>query len=500
METAIIGGGIGGLTTALYLAHAGHNIHIYEQKDQLGGRIRQVEHDGYSIDQGPTIVLLPDMILSILEENGISRDEFEMIRIDPLYKLIYPDGQTFTKWSHLTKQLEEIKRCFPGEEQSFLSYLNEMYTHFMRGKQSFLDHHFVDAKSFWTIKNMFTLYKMKSYQSVRQTANRFFTHPRLQEAFSFQTLYIGGHPEQSPALYSLIPYSEYAHGIWYFKGGYSTLVKVIERHLRRNNVSIHTGVQVDEIVVNQKTCKGIKIKDSFIESDRVIFNGDFPTMDKLLHRQSEEGGRKQYEPSSACLLLYMGLDREYEGTEIHQFFMPHHLSKHLEDIFQEHRLPKDPAFYTFYPSKMDKSLAPPGKSVLYVLIPVPANIRSIEWDNIEPYVNQLIEQIEQRGFPNLKQAITWLKVRTPKEAQDDGLYQGGSFGIAPTLRQSGVFRPQIKPYNINGLYAVGASVHPGGGVPIVMQGAKLLANLIKEETVHATRSIPSLRTHHSASL
>ncbi|TLS36069.1 phytoene desaturase family protein [Pseudalkalibacillus caeni] len=481
MKLAVIGGGVGGMAAALLLSRKGYDVTIYEKAEKLGGRLDFVEKDGYRIDKGPTIVLLPQMLREILFEAGISEEELPLAPCDPLYKLNYPDGSYFYKSSNLADQLKEITRMFPGEERNFIRYLSDMENRFIQGKKAFLDRDFVDKKNFWSIKNISTLMRLKAYQNVHQNAAAYFRHPKLQQAFSFQTLYIGGGPLSSPALYSLIPYSEHAHGIWYLKGGYASLVTTLERHLENRRVVVKKGKNVERILTSGNRCTGIQVDGESNTFDAVIYNGDFPGIHQLLG-DTDRKTEKEYTPSSGCLLLYFGLSKKYEEADVHQFFMTDDFEKHMNQVFEEKSIPDDPAIYTFYPSKIDESLAPEGKSVLYTLVPVPSGDH-INWSEQSGLVEYVIDQIEERGFPGLREAIEWMEIRTPEDARQEGLYQGGSFGIAPVLSQSGVFRPQLKPFPYDGLYSVGASIHPGGGIPIVLQGAKLLADHMEKVNV-----------------
>ncbi|WP_456273376.1 phytoene desaturase family protein [Bacillus sp. AK031] len=476
MKAAIIGGGVGGLTTALLLKQKGHDVTIYEKSSRLGGRLGFIERDGFKIDKGPTIVLLPDMLKEVLNEAGVAEEELELIQVDPLYKLHYPDGSHFYKYSNLEKQLEEIQRVFPGEQQPYLRYLKDMKERFRKGKLAFLDKDFVRKSDFFSFQNMKILLELKAHHSVRKNAEAYFTHPRLHEAFSFQTLYIGGSPNNAPALYSLIPYSEHEHGIWYLKGGYGNLVNILTKHVENHNIPVHLQSEITELQITGKRCTGLIANGKSENYDAVVFNGDFPGIHRLVN--NERPRKKRYKASSGCLLLYFGLNRQFEEADVHQFFMPEHFQHHMDAVFSSGALPDDPSIYTFYPSKIDDSLAPDGKSVLYTLIPVPSG-DEINWRSQDEFIERILDEIETRGFPGLRDAVEWMEIRTPEDDLQDGLYQGGSFGIAPTLGQSGVFRPQVKPFPFEGLYSVGASVHPGGGIPIVMQGAKLLSNYME---------------------
>lgn len=479
MKVAIIGGGIGGITAALYLTKDGHDVTIYERSDRLGGRIDFTEVEGYRVDKGPTIVLLPQMIQEILSETGVSEEAIEFVRCDPLYRIHYFNGMIFDKYSDTQKQLAEISRVFPGEEQHFLDYMEEMQMRYDKGKKAFLDKPFVKKNDFWTLMNLLTLNKLRAHWSVRRDANSFFDNPKLQEAFSFQTLYIGGNPNQTPALYSLIPYAEHKFGIYYVKGGYASIIPKLESIILERDGRVYLKTEVNKLIVENGVCKGLMFGNQKKMYDHVIINGDFPMTSSLLSRKSAKRPLKPYQASSGCLLVYLGLNRTYKEAQIHQFFLGADTEHMYRDIFKQRKIPMFPSVYVFNPSLIDESLAPEGKSVLYLLVPVPSG-KHISWDYIaDDLADYAIEEVERRGFPELREAIEWKQIRTPKQAMKDGLFQGGSFGLAPTLMQSGVFRPQIDPHGIKNLYAVGASIHPGGGVPIVMQGAKILFDYMK---------------------
>ncbi|MEL3972142.1 phytoene desaturase family protein [Rossellomorea oryzaecorticis] len=485
MNTAIIGGGIGGLMSALLLSKQGVDVTIYEKEAQLGGRLAFVERDGYRIDQGPTIVLLPEMFQALLEEAGISRDRYELLLCDPLYSLQFPDGLTFTKYPDQDRHLEEMENVFPREVEGFRQFLKEGNERFQIGKRSFLEESFVSPFDFWKPGNLKSLFKLKPYQSVKALMAGYFQDERLQTIYALQSLYIGGNPFQSPAMYSLVSFAEHEYGIHYLKGGYASLVPILEEELRRRNVAIHLNCEVTDIPRKGKRVTGVRTKDGMQSYDSVVFNGDFPGVDPLMKRKQA----RKYVPSSGCVLLYFGLNKVFDEVNVHHYVMGGSFSKHMRDVFDEKKIPDDPAIYTFHPSKIDESLAPEGKGVLYALIPVPSDT-DIDWKNEKEWIDGLIDRLEKRAFPELRKAIEWMEVRTPQDAKQFGLHRGGSFGVAPTLLQSGVFRPQVKPYRIDNLYAVGASIHPGGGIPLVMQGARLLADqVLSDQTDPAIKGV-----------
>ncbi|KGX91600.1 capsular polysaccharide biosynthesis protein CpsH [Pontibacillus halophilus JSM 076056 = DSM 19796] len=475
----IVGGGVGGLVTALlHSQRTDDTITVIEKGSTMGGRLSFVKEGSYQIDGGPTIVLLPDMLLSILEEGGISRERLDLISCDPLYTLDFHDGTEVTKYKNLETQRQEIEKLFPGEGEGFLRFMKDMKWRFSLGQEHILSRSFVDKKQFFKPNNLRTLVKLKAFLRVKQMLKTYFKSEYLQDMYALQTLYIGGHPSGSPAIYSLVSYSEHEHGIWYLKGGYASLVPILTEELERRGVELRTDCEVSDVKTDEGRATEIKVNDRWEAVDQLVLNGDFPVMDELF--QQKEQLSRSYTPSSGCLLLYMGLDQIYDQPSIHRFFMSKNFDKNMHEVFQSKVVPSDPSFYTFHPSIIDDTLAPEGEGVLYTLVPVPSGDH-IDWENETEFVERILDELEARGYPDLRKHIQWMKVKTPNEAKREGLFDGGSFGIAPTLFQSGVFRPQLKPYPLENVFAVGASIHPGGGVPIVMQGAKLLADYLHNE-------------------
>ncbi|NMO97052.1 phytoene desaturase family protein [Paenibacillus lemnae] len=500
MEVGIIGAGIGGLTTALLLSSRGFEVTVYEKEKELGGRLayQRDESGRFAIDKGPTIVLLPDMLLDILEEGGMDTSLLPLMECDPLYAIHYADGTVFQKHRDQEKQLKELDRVFPGERSGYLKYMMDMEIAFNSGVSAFLSRPFFRKSQFYTWNNMKLLLQMKAYKSVRKLAADYFRDERLQDAFSLQTLYIGGAPFSAPALYTLIPYAEHAFGVWYLRGGYAGLVQTIREVLEQRGVTFVTGCKADHLLIEHGSCIGFVSDQQEYRHDSIIFNGDFPHLAGMIPQTKRNAGsvklpspktlQKEYEPSSGCFLIYLGLNKRYEDVNIHQFFLPASLQNGLRQLFVDKQIPNEPSFYTFYPTALDDTAACEGESVMYILVPVPP-AGHIAWDELkDEFAQRILDEAEQRGFPDLQESILWMDIRTPDDAEQEGMYRGGSFGIAPSLKQSAIFRPQIVPFpSIMNLYSVGASVHPGGGIPIVMQGARLLADHLTKERVACTQ-------------
>lgn len=482
---AIVGGGIGGLTAALLLSQQGQEVTLFERAPQVGGRVAFEEEGAYRVDRGPTIVLLPEMLLATLEEGGMPAESIELLHCDPLYRIHFKSGRTLTKVDGVEEQAAEIDKSFPGEGKGFIRFMNEMSRLFPLGKAAFLEQDFKARKDFFSLKNLSLMARLKAFKSLRSAVGQYFHSEELKDAYSLQSLYIGGAPFRTPGIYTMLPYAEQAFGIWMIKGGYGELPRIMVKELERRGVSIQTNTEVESLLVSEGRCRGVVVQGADLPFDAVIYNGDFPYLEDLLPQGTGKQSKTKFQPSSGCVLIYVGAAKRWEESLTHQFFLPESLNDSLKDLFDRNLIPDKPSYYVFNPVVLDDSAAPPGESVLYFLVPVP-NTGHIDWNAVTgPLVDKVLADAEARGYPGLAAKTVWRKVRTPADAENEGMYGGGSFGIAPVLSQSGVFRPQPKPYNIDGLYAAGASVHPGGGVPIVMQGARLaVQELMKEMNTH----------------
>ncbi len=481
MRIAVIGAGVGGLVSALLLRRQGHDIDVYEKEAVPGGRLAyEADESGmYRIDRGPTIVLLPELLREILAEAGVPDEAVQLLRCDPLYDFYYPDGTRWTKWQDRGQQEANLERTYSGGGADFRRYMEDMEELFEYGFDAFLSRSFPGIRSFLTPANLKFLLRSRAYRAIDPWAGSYFSSRRIREAYSLQSLYIGGSPQETPALYSLIPFSEHKHGIWYLKGGYAGLAPVLEQACAEQGIPIRCSAPVDKVVVSGGRCTGIRTGGEELRYDAVVFNGDYPALAGLL--EGWRGKPRRFRPSSGCLLIYAGAARRWDHAGVHQFFLGERHGNHMKDLFRRGRLSEEPSFYMFNPAAVDPAAAPEGHSALYFLVPVPAD-EALDWDGAgEELAGRVLERAERLLLPGLRESIRWRRIRTPRDAARDGLYRGGSFGIAPILTQSGSFRPQVKPLPVEGLYAVGASVHPGGGIPIVMQGARLLAQQIAKE-------------------
>lgn len=493
-KVLVIGAGIGGLSAAIRLQHAGYNVEIYEKLSVPGGKMHPIEEGGFTFDVGPTLVMMPSVYQEIFQLAGKNPDDYiPMTRLDPMYE-VYFQTNPVRHYSINNDLLDWMKIAESKGEKSargFLEYLSAIYTRYQVAYQHFITRPFRK----WTdIYNPFMLrqtMKLKTFDSADKMMSSFIPDTDIQQMLSFQTLYIGVSPKKGPSLYNIIPMIELMYGVWFIKGGMHTMAKQMARLFEELGGKIHYNSPVDEIVTDGKRVQGLKVRQQLIQAPYVICNADFPYAMKHLVRDAAVRGRytdkkiDKMEYSCSCLVFYWGVQGTTPQLSTHNFLISSDYDNNLKSIFDGSKI-KEPSIYLHIPSQTDASMAPEGKSSFYVLLPVSELATSrYDWNaqTVDEYRKKALSALAKLpGLENIQDRIEVERVFTPHDFESQfHAYRGATFGLQPTLRQSNHWRPQAKSKTCEGLYFTGSSTHPGAGVPIVMQSGKICAEELRRD-------------------
>lgn len=487
-DVIVIGAGLGGLALACRLAKQGKRVEIYEKNPFPGGRAAQKKVKGYTIDLGPTFVLMPGEFEELFAYCGKKMSEILPLELlNPSYRLHFWDAQRMDVSSNLPHMLNEIRRVSPSDEAGFLHFLEHeqhvydvVYSNFIARSPS----------SIWDIifsGKFLSFLRADGFHSMWDHMSTFFESPKMKLAFSFQSMYLGQSPLLTPATYTIVPYVELAQGVWYPKKGIYTIVTEIEAMARELGVKIHYETPVAEIVIENKTAVGIRVSNgTVVRADKVVSNVDLPAAYTKLIPSAE---RKKYSDAKltklkytcSAFMLYLGVDTDYTQLLHHNVFFCEDYLKNFHELFEQKVLPEHPSIYVNVPTRTTPSFAPKGKHLLYVLVPVPSNdpknAQPIDWETTKhAYADQIIAQLEKNGLTDLSNHIRMKEILTPNDWEAlGGMHFGATFGLSPTFFQSSVFRPQQTSEEFKNLYFVGASTHPGGGMPMVLISARTCA-------------------------
>lgn len=491
MKSAIvIGAGIGGLATAGRLAQAGYRVEIFEKNAQPGGRVSVIEKDGFRFDTGPTLFLMPSIFAATyrsLEEK--MEDHLDLMRIDPTYRVRFQDGSSLDLTADLVQMREQLDAIEPGAFAAYLEFLAEGSRHYRLSLDHFVGRNFNSIWDYFSLSNLPLLFRLKALKKHYANTAQYFNDPRLRAAFSFQNMYLGLSPFDAPATYSLLQYTELAEGIWFPRGGMYEIITSLVKIIEGMGVQIHTGAAVTRIDIGNDAVRGITLKDGeHIKADLVIANADLPYVySELLPHDGGATKLLQKKYTSSALMFYWGIKGQRSEELLHHnvFLADRQYQASFDSIFNDLSLPAEPSFYVNAPSRTDPRFAPPGNDALMVLVPV-GHIDSTSpqnWTKIEERARKaVIDKLSTLGLKDLHDGIVVeAKWGPPYYRQALNLAKGSAFGLSHNFTQVGYLRPHNRHPQYKNLYFVGASTHPGTGLPIVLISARLTTERILEE-------------------
>lgn len=488
-KTAIIvGSGFGGIAASLRMRSLGYQVSIFEKLNQLGGRARVFKKSGFTFDAGPTVITAPflfDELFKLFNKNR--KDYVDFVKLEPWYRFYFSSNNKFFNYSSSLSETEkEISKFNNSDVQGYRKLLEISEKIFNVGfeKLSFVPfHHF-----FFMIKQIPTLIKLKSYLSVYKLVSKYIKNEQIRQAFSIQPLLLGGNPLDTTSIYNLIHFLERKWGVFYAMGGTGKIIQGFEKLMKEEQIKIFKNTEVTEIITNGNIAEGIKVGDKKIFADKLIINSDPAyTYKNLIQSNKKKWTDKKIanmEYSMGLFVIYFGTTKKYKNVAHHTIWMGKRYEGLLKDIFKNRILADDFSLYLHRPTATDKSMAPKNCDCFYVLSPVPNLKNPINWSQEgKTYERKILEALDQTILPGLIKNLKICFHMTPNDFQKDynSLY-GSGFSISPIFTQSAWFRFHNKSENFKNLYFVGAGSHPGAGVPGVISSAKVLENIVRNES------------------
>jgi phytoene desaturase len=474
-KIAVVGAGVGGLATAARLSYRGWDVDVYEKLPRCGGRNHLLEDKGFKFDMGPSFVLMPDFFEEVFSYCGEDlKNYLDLKALDISYKIFYPDGDSLTVYrnSELTKQdLEKIEKGSSRRYEEFIAETERIY----KTVRPLLYRCFT-AGGLLDPSNWSLITKIKAFDSYWTLARRFFKSEKLCYAFTFEAMFMGVSPFDAPAFYSVITYADHVQKIYHPMGGMYQIPMALERLAEKYGAKFHYDSEISAIERKNGSLV-LKKGKTEVQVDKVVVNADYAgAQERILRRPLPK-----FKYSCSVYLMYLGINRKLRGLTHHNLFFAKDLRKNLNQIFKTKEVPDDPSFYVHVPTVTDPDLAPAGKEIVYVLVPVPnlenpaisnsvydRAVRDFAFDKINKTLGLKLQdhiEVEHRFYPD-----DFLKRYNIKF--------GATFGLAHNLMQSAFFRPANFDRHLKNLYYVGASTQPGGGLPVVIAGSRIVSDRI----------------------
>jgi phytoene desaturase len=426
-------------------------------------------------------------------------DYVELMPVDPFYRLFWQDGYRFDYSADLTALENQIAAKAPHDVAGYKKFLHYSEEVFAEGYEKLAHVPFLNWRSMIAVAPQ--LVRLEAYRSVYSVVSKYIQDPHLRQLFSFHSLLVGGNPFTTTSIYTLIHCLERKWGVYFPKGGTAALVQALVKLYQELGGTIHYNSEVAEILTDRGRVAGVTTQHGGRENfDAVISNADVVhTYDELLAREPRLSATrrrvKRMSHSMSLFLIYFGTNKQYPDLQHHNIMFGARYRELLADIFHGGRLAGDFSLYLHAPTRSDPDLAPPGCETFYVLSPVPhLGKLAIDWEIEGPaYAERILQYLEQRYMPGLRQSIVTQRIFTPKDFKLElNAHLGSAFSLEPRLTQSAYFRVHNRDRKIAGLYFVGAGTHPGAGIPGVVNSAKATAALVLQDRVS------SLATAHKA--
>jgi len=488
----IIGSGFGGLAAAIRLRARGYRVTLFERLDAPGGRAYVHRQDGFTFDAGPTIITAPFLFEELWRLCGRRfADNVDLRPLSPFYRIRFDDGEQFKYSGDPSAMRAEVARLARSDVDGYEGFMRTSEAIFEVGFDKFGDFPFNSWTDMARIAPAMT--RLASHKTVYGLVATYIRDPRLRLVFSFHPLLIGGNPFTTTSIYCLIAFLERKWGVHFAMGGTGTLVRGLVELIERGGGEIHCGDEVTDILVKNRTAAGVRLASGrVIGADIVVSNADTAwTYHKMLppqvrrHWTDRRIERARY--SMGLFVWYFGTHRRYPDVGHHTILLGPRYRELLEDIFERKVLATDFSLYLHRPTATDASLAPAGCDAFYVLSPVPHLGAAIDWhEKAEPYRRAISRRLSETVLPGLETNIVTSRVATPLDFQDRLLsFRGAGFGLQPVLTQSAWFRPHNRSEDVKNLYLVGASTHPGAGVPGVLLSARVLDKMVPHALARA---------------
>lgn len=481
----VIGAGIGGITAATHLANAGLHVTVLEKNEQPGGRCGRLVRDGHRFDTGPTLLVMRLVYDAEFRALGTSLPErLELRQVDPTYSLVFDDGSQLALTSDMASMREQLETIEAGGFDGFRGYLHEGARHYQLVLDELVNRDIRGVADILSVRALGLLLRVKPLLNHYRNMAAYFDEPRLKSAFTFQDLYVGLSPFDAPATFSLLPYTELAHGVWYPSGGMYSIVETLTDLARDAGVEFHFGSSVSQINTNANHASGVSLADgSHLDADVVLANADLPYV--YQHLLPDPGmakamSRKQF--SASAISFFWGVDRTYDTLRPHTLFLADDYRENFERIVRDLSLPTNPSLYVHAPARLDPSMAPPGQDTLTAIVPVGhlSDDGQQDWAELRDRAREhVFRRLRTVGVTDLAAHIKFEEAYTPVSwVERHNLAKGATHGLSHKLTQMAYFRPSNRHPRYRNVYFVGASTHPGTGVPMAMVSGRLVAERI----------------------
>jgi phytoene desaturase len=478
----IIGAGIGGLSAAIRLAAAGHDVTIFEQNAEPGGKMSRLQAEGYTWDRGPSVITMRHVFEELFKSADRRLEDYLVLEpVEPLTRYFYPDGSILDATRDLPRMLARIQEMEPRDVEGYLNFLAyAARLHRITGPVFIYDQP-PTWRSFLRVPFQDWL-RFDGLRSMDAAIRSYLKDPKLQQLFGRFATYVGASPYLAPATLNVIAHVELNQGVWYPRGGIYQIARALSRLAAELGVQIHYQTKVARILVENGHVLGVELSTGeHVPARQVISNLDVTSTDRNLLGQAP--GKRKVDVSGSGFILLLGVARQHPELAHHNLFFSGDYAREFGQIFGQGVPADDPTIYVAITSKTDNQHAPQGCENWFVLVNAPPVGPHFDWTTqADAYRQLLLNRLSARGY-DLQPALRYQVLITPEDLQrETGGWLGALYGASSNNRWAAFRRPHNHHKKIQGRYFVGGSTHPGGGVPMVTLSGKVVAEMVLADT------------------
>ncbi len=480
----IIGAGIAGLAAAIRMAARGHRVTVFERNEGPGGKLNSLEWKGFRWDTGPSLFTLPDLVEELFVMAGEEmKTSIRVRRLEVITRYFYGDGKVLDAFADPAQFAAEVEKVLGEPAGSVMSYLERCRVIFELTGDVFIFNSFARTGTFLSrkfLKALLRIGKLDPMLTMHAANRKSFQSDQVVQLFDRYATYNGSDPYRAPGTLNVISHLEHNLGAYFPEGGMYSLAGELKALAGRMGVVFHFNQPVERVVMDGKTARGVVVEGGIYPSDLVISDIDIYHLYRDLLQDvpfPEKHFRK--EKSSSALIFYWAVDGTFPGLDLHNILFSAHYREEFRVLSRKREIPPDPTVYIFISSKLVKRDAPEGKENWFVMINVPENLGQ-DWDrHIETARKSIMEKINRVLGIDVAPLILKEFVLDPRSIEAGTLsHRGALYGNSSNSRLAAFSRHPNHLRKYKGLYFVGGSVHPGGGIPLCLASAKIVDRLV----------------------
>ena len=483
----VIGSGFAGLSAASFLAREGYDVTVLEKNDQLGGRARVWETEGFSFDMGPSWYWMPDVFERYFGEFGKNiSDLYDLVRLDPSYRVVFGQDDHEDQMASMEELEAMFDRLDPGSGLRLRKFLKQAQYKYDVGIKDLVFRPGRSLFEFMDFRIAKGLFQLDMLKDIRKHVAEVSAHPKLKSILEFPVLFLGALPQNTPALYSLMNYADMSLGTWYPMGGMNKIIQGMITVAKEQGVRFRTSAEVSGFKYHNGSIVSVLTKTGSFTADIVVGAADYHHIDQ--HISSPE--YREYTPkywdnrkmAPSSLLFYLGIKGEVPNVLHHNLFFDHELDQHAHEIYTDPQWPTKPLFYASAPTKTDRSVAPEGCENMFLLMPTAPGMEGDTEEVREKYYQLMMDRLEAFTGSSIRDRVVVKRSFAHADfVSNYHSFKGNAYGLANTLDQTALLKPRLKSKKVSNLYFAGQLTTPGPGVPPSLISGEVVSKEIAKD-------------------